>query len=60
MNVIEVFFISNHFLTKCLKKAKLSMFIQHTLIVADPKNLIKSPILIGTKKINPLLFKGVG
>ncbi|ESO04128.1 hypothetical protein HELRODRAFT_186308 [Helobdella robusta] len=33
---------------------------KHTLIVADPKNLISSNILIGSKKINPLLFRGVG
>jgi oligosaccharyltransferase complex subunit beta len=33
---------------------------KHTLIVADPKNLIDAPMLVGTKKQNPVLFRGVG
>ncbi|GIY67565.1 dolichyl-diphosphooligosaccharide--protein glycosyltransferase 48 kDa subunit [Caerostris darwini] len=33
---------------------------KHTLIVADPNNLIDAPTVIGSKNISPLLFKGVG
>jgi len=33
---------------------------KHTLIVADPKNLIDAPTVIGSKNIPPVLFKGVG
>lgn len=33
---------------------------KHTLIVADPKNLIDAPTIIGSKNIPPILFKGVG
>ncbi|XP_064610826.1 LOW QUALITY PROTEIN: dolichyl-diphosphooligosaccharide--protein glycosyltransferase 48 kDa subunit-like [Liolophura sinensis] len=33
---------------------------KHTLIVADSKNLMDAPKIIGSKNINPLLFRGVG
>lgn len=33
---------------------------KHTLIVADPKNLIDAPTVIGSKTVSPILFKGVG
>lgn len=33
---------------------------QHTLIVADPQSLITSPVMVGIKKVNPVLFRGVG
>lgn len=33
---------------------------KHTLIVADPKNLLKAPMMVGDKATNPLLFQGVG
>jgi oligosaccharyltransferase complex subunit beta len=32
----------------------------HTTIVADPKKLIDSEIIVGSKKINPLLYRGTG
>lgn len=33
---------------------------KHTLIVADPKNLLDAPMIVGTKNASPLLFRGVG
>ncbi|XP_064423920.1 dolichyl-diphosphooligosaccharide--protein glycosyltransferase 48 kDa subunit [Latimeria chalumnae] len=33
---------------------------QHTLIVAEPENLLKAPTIVGKPKENPILFKGVG
>jgi len=33
---------------------------KHTLIVADSKNLIKAPVIVGTDPVKPLLFRGVG
>jgi len=33
---------------------------KHTLIVADPQNLISANNMVGNKNINPLLFRGVG
>ncbi|OWF43409.1 dolichyl-diphosphooligosaccharide--protein glycosyltransferase 48 kDa subunit-like [Mizuhopecten yessoensis] len=33
---------------------------KHTLIVADPKNLLDAPMIVGTKATSPLLFRGVG
>jgi oligosaccharyltransferase complex subunit beta len=33
---------------------------KHTLIVADPQNLINAPNMIGKKSISPILFRGVG
>lgn len=33
---------------------------KHTLIVGDNENLIKAPMLVGDKALNPVLFKGVG
>ena len=33
---------------------------QHTLLVADTKNLIKSDMIVGSKNSNPFLFRGVG
>ena len=32
----------------------------HTTIVASPKNLIDSEIIVGSKNINPLLYRGTG
>lgn len=32
----------------------------HTTIVASPKNLIDSEIIIGSKKVNPMLYRGTG
>ncbi|XP_053547905.1 dolichyl-diphosphooligosaccharide--protein glycosyltransferase 48 kDa subunit-like [Bombina bombina] len=32
---------------------------QHTLIVADPENLLKAPTIVGKKELNPILFRGV-
>ena len=33
---------------------------QHTLIVADPKNLIDAPVIVGSRNIPPLLYQGTG
>ena len=33
---------------------------KHTLLVADPANLIAAPMIVGDKKPSPLLFQGVG
>jgi oligosaccharyltransferase complex subunit beta len=33
---------------------------RHTLIVADPQNLLSAPSMTGTMKVNPLLFRGIG
>ncbi len=33
---------------------------KHTLVVADPANLIKAPTIVGSKNENPLLYRGTG
>ena len=33
---------------------------KHTLIVADKKNLIKAPIIVGNDNKYPLLYQGTG
>lgn len=33
---------------------------KHTTIVAEPTDLIKSDYIVGDRKINPILFRGVG
>ncbi|CAJ0965478.1 unnamed protein product, partial [Ranitomeya imitator] len=33
---------------------------QHTMIVADPENLLKAPTIVGKAALNPVLFRGVG
>ncbi|XP_059157616.1 dolichyl-diphosphooligosaccharide--protein glycosyltransferase 48 kDa subunit-like [Physella acuta] len=33
---------------------------KHTLIVADPENLMKAPMIVGEKNTSPFLFRGVG
>ncbi|KAM9341891.1 dolichyl-diphosphooligosaccharide--protein glycosyltransferase 48 kDa subunit isoform 1-T1 [Pholidichthys leucotaenia] len=33
---------------------------EHTLIVADPENLLKAPTIVGKPTNKPVLFKGVG
>uniref|UniRef100_A0A1B6J273 Dolichyl-diphosphooligosaccharide--protein glycosyltransferase 48 kDa subunit n=1 Tax=Homalodisca liturata TaxID=320908 RepID=A0A1B6J273_9HEMI len=33
---------------------------KHTLIVADPAHLIDAPVIVGSKEIPPLLYKGTG
>lgn len=33
---------------------------KHTLIVADPENLIDAPVIIGSRNIPPLLYQGTG
>ncbi|XP_075236959.1 dolichyl-diphosphooligosaccharide--protein glycosyltransferase non-catalytic subunit Ost48 [Lycorma delicatula] len=33
---------------------------KHTLIVADPKNLIDAPVIVGSKDVPPLLYQGTG
>lgn len=33
---------------------------RHTTIVAEPNDLIKSDYIVGDRKINPILFRGVG
>jgi len=33
---------------------------KHTLIVADNDDLVKAPMIVGSKKNNPFLFRGVG
>jgi len=33
---------------------------KHTLIVAEPKNLIDAPVIVGSHDIPPLLYKGTG
>nr|CAG4651794.1 EOG090X05EE [Triops cancriformis] len=33
---------------------------KHTLIVANPTNLINAPAIVGSKKIAPVLFRGTG
>lgn len=37
-----------------------SSCLQHTLIVADPENLMKAPTIVGKPTDKPVLFKGVG
>ncbi|XP_014254166.1 dolichyl-diphosphooligosaccharide--protein glycosyltransferase 48 kDa subunit [Cimex lectularius] len=32
----------------------------HTLIVADPENLIDAPVIVGNKNIPPMLYEGTG
>lgn len=32
----------------------------HTTIVASPENLISSPLIVGSKKVAPLLYQGTG
>lgn len=39
---------------------KVSFCLQHTLIVADPENLLKAPTIVGKPTNKPVLFKGVG
>ena len=34
--------------------------MQHTLIVADPSNLIDAPMIVGSKKTTPFLYRGTG
>lgn len=34
--------------------------LQHTLIVADSANLIDAPMIVGSKKVAPFLFRGTG
>lgn len=34
--------------------------VQHTLIVADPENLMKAPTIVGKPTNKPVLFQGVG
>jgi hypothetical protein len=38
----------------------LSCLFQHTLIVADPANLIDAPVIIGKRNVAPLLYQGTG
>lgn len=45
-------------LNLCLKV--ISFCLQHTLIVADPDNLLKAPTIVGKPTNKPVLFKGVG
>nr|CAG4646231.1 EOG090X05EE [Macrothrix elegans] len=33
---------------------------KHTLIVADPANLIDAPMIVGSKKTSPFLYRGTG
>lgn len=34
---------------------------KHTLIIADPENLINAPVIVGDKKnVPPLLYQGTG
>ncbi|KAK3090175.1 hypothetical protein FSP39_009732 [Pinctada imbricata] len=33
---------------------------KHTLIVADSKNLLSAPLIVGSKQHKPLLYRGVG
>nr|CAG4634764.1 EOG090X05EE [Alona affinis] len=33
---------------------------KHTLIVADPANLIDAPMIVGSKKSSPFLYRGTG
>ncbi|XP_071446909.1 dolichyl-diphosphooligosaccharide--protein glycosyltransferase 48 kDa subunit [Hetaerina americana] len=33
---------------------------KHTLIVADPSNLIDAPIIVGSRNVAPLLYEGTG
>ena len=35
-------------------------YLQHNLIVADPRNLIDAKMLVGDRAPNPMLFEGVG
>lgn len=30
------------------------------MIIADSKNLLDAPLIVGSKNINPLLYRGVG
>lgn len=33
---------------------------KHTLVVADPENLIKAEAIVGAEKLNPFLYQGTG
>ncbi|XP_061197195.1 dolichyl-diphosphooligosaccharide--protein glycosyltransferase 48 kDa subunit-like isoform X3 [Saccostrea echinata] len=33
---------------------------KHTMVIADSKNLLDAPLIVGSKNINPLLYRGVG
>jgi oligosaccharyltransferase complex subunit beta len=50
----EKTFVIDHFHYDISDKGK------HTLIVADPKNMIKAPMIVGSKEPAPYLFQGVG
>ena len=39
---------------------KFLVYLQHTLIVADGANLIDAPMIVGSKKTAPFLFRGTG
>lgn len=34
--------------------------LQHTLIVAEPTNLIQAPVITGVHTVAPLLYQGTG
>lgn len=63
---LNIFSVHLHHHFKSLFEAwsgafKLSLcFLQHTLIVADPDNLLKAPTIVGKPTDKPVLFKGVG
>jgi len=48
------------FLCVCVHVCVYCVVSQHTLIVADPQNLITAPNMVGTMKVNPVLFRGIG
>ena len=52
------------FTNSVIKNVSLSIFVvfvfQHTLLVADPRNLIDAEMIVGSRKPNPMLYEGVG
>ena len=43
-----------------LSLISLQFIFQHTMVIADSKNLLDAPLIVGSKNINPLLYRGVG
>ena len=56
---VELCKVSNNISNFLLFLSSLWLF-QHTLIVAEPENLINAPMIVGDKLKEPLLFRGVG
>ncbi|UYV71639.1 DDOST [Cordylochernes scorpioides] len=49
-----------YYLSAFSMMAGVLLFSAHTLVVADPQNLLDVPVIVGAKGSNPYLFRGVG